>query len=1151
MSEPLTLKKKFDEIFDAQKWTKGVDAVKMARKRQGMELRARVLELGQQEQDKKKAIANSKSIKELEAEIEELTLQEKVLQEEVTVAEEKAREKREEANQFLGIINELANLLTQFDIRQDTVTELRDSIDMLPESDEELKRAVDQYESTLAGLEGRIQEDTTQYRQLEDDVGEVRTKLNDRLSEKGRLESDKEKYERQLEARTEMIQLAATKHGLRGFTNVLDDDQIYAFNDKIQGVLSSKKKEHDRLQNELARAADEAGAKISELEGKKSTMASERQFAKTKRAENDRKIKRLQTEADSVDCDEGHVNILENSRAALEERFQKAQNGLHHSGWDEKIQGAKDELSVLEKTSEELNSELVNCTRLSSERAQLDLRKKETKEREGNLESLVGTYSGRISSLMKRDFDIESLGYDYKTVHKEQLSVVQEAKARCDALQKELDLRDFELTEARKRQAAALETKAKYEQSILKVLKEVSETPDTVTINDFDAELESLEDAKADADKNLNLFDEMKNYYNIAQTYLNTKNKCKLCQRGFTDEQSKAKIEAQIKKGLSDEQKKAMEKEVRIVEQQLTKVMAVRPDHDALLRLKSELSKMKKEVEGAQEKREEKLRQVEAAEEKHSKAAEVLGEFESVSKSVSDISQLHADIQEAREQIARLQSQSQLSGTGRSADEIQTAQSANSEKLREVKKSLDHMIRERQRNLDLISNLELERSDNKNKLGHAKHQMELKAALVRDIKGLKEDTQKQDETLTNIDQELKALQPQIDAARGRRDAERERGREKARLVAEDRDAVAQTISNLKIIEDEIQDYVDRGKPSALDSAERAIQGLKQHHERLKAEMAEVMTRINSQKQELAQADRRRKNINDNIRYRENCRTLDTLSKQIQDLQTHNAREDYDKLMREAKYYTDELNIVTNRISKIRGTTGAKDESLKTLLANHETFYVGVEEKYKRSKIAVEATKCAIDDLGVFGNVMNQAIMEFHSLKMEEVNRIAGELWRATYQGTDIDTIAIRSENEAPSANAKTDRRQYNYRVTMVKQDTEMDMRGRCSAGQKVLASIIIRLALAESFGVNCGLIALDEPTTNLDSDNIRSLAVSLHGIIKARQAQANFQLIVITHDEEFLRHMRCNEFTDKFYRVKRDINQCSVISKEDISRIMD
>jgi DNA repair protein RAD50 len=68
---------------------------------------------------------------------------------------------------------------------------------------------------------------------------------------------------------------------------------------------------------------------------------------------------------------------------------------------------------------------------------------------------------------------------------------------------------------------------------------------------------------------------------------------------------------------------------------------------------------------------------------------------------------------------------------------------------------------------------------------------------------------------------------------------------------------------------------------------------------------------------------------------------------------------------------------------------------------------------------------------------------------------------------------------------------YNYRVVMVKNDVELDMRGRCSAGQKVLASIIIRLALAESFGQGCGVLALDEPTTNLDQENINALAQSL------------------------------------------------------------
>lgn len=43
----------------------------------------------------------------------------------------------------------------------------------------------------------------------------------------------------------------------------------------------------------------------------------------------------------------------------------------------------------------------------------------------------------------------------------------------------------------------------------------------------------------------------------------------------------------------------------------------------------------------------------------------------------------------------------------------------------------------------------------------------------------------------------------------------------------------------------------------------------------------------------------------------------------------------------------------------------------------------------------------------------------------------------------------------------------------------------------MLASIIIRLALSDSFGQNCGILALDEPTNALDVENIDALAASL------------------------------------------------------------
>ncbi|KAK5969912.1 Zinc-hook domain-containing protein [Trichostrongylus colubriformis] len=98
--------------------------------------------------------------------------------------------------------------------------------------------------------------------------------------------------------------------------------------------------------------------------------------------------------------------------------------------------------------------------------------------------------------------------------------------------------------------------------------------------------------------------------------------------------------------------------------------------------------------------------------------------------------------------------------------------------------------------------------------------------------------------------------------------------------------------------------------------------------------------------------------------------------------------------------------------------------------------------------------------------------------ISDLDKILDELWRKVYGGTDIQSISIKSECAATTEKRKA----YDYRVVMVmKNGAELDMRDRCSAGQKVLACILIRIALADVFGGECSIIALDEPTTNLDA----------------------------------------------------------------------
>lgn len=206
-------------------------------------------------------------------------------------------------------------------------------------------------------------------------------------------------------------------------------------------------------------------------------------------------------------------------------------------------------------------------------------------------------------------------------------------------------------------------------------------------------------------------------------------------------------------------------------------------------------------------------------------------------------------------------------------------------------------------------------------------------------------------------------------------------------------------------------------------------------------------------------------------------------------------------------------------------------------------YKDIDERHKLQVIKLKTEILANQDLEKYSKALENAIMKYHSMKMDEINKIIRELWVNTYKGNDIETIEVRSDNEGTTRAGRS----YNYRVVMIKDNAELDMRGRCSAGQKVLTSLIIRLALAETFCLNCGILALDEPTTSLDSENIESLAESLVEIIKMRRAQKNFQLIIITHDENFMNLLGQTEFADYYWRVSKDRNQHSVIERQKIS----
>lgn len=1143
LSEPAALKKRFDEIFEALKYTKAIDNLKVLRKKQVEQLGKLQNDEAHNKVNKDRGERAEKRMKGLQAEIEASRDSCESISAEMEETQDRIRSIRETANTHLEIVHNLNNKREQLEYRQDAVKELRTTIDELHEDDASLENDLAHYEDRMLHLQGEADENKTQYNDLQKALGQSRRDQSAKLAEQGKHQSDKDKYDRQLKMRMEVIQEAAETYGFSGYDGDLSDQHVKSFNDRIQKLLNEKKRDLERMQKENSVELDRATSVITELEGRKAARTQDRVSAKQRMNAIEKRTNVLQNESGMIDVDEGAKAILDGQLEDLESRFQTAQKGFEASDWDRQIADENDKLHQFETENEKLGRELVECTRMASDRAQLDLRKKELADRKRKLDTLTSTWRPKLDKVIGDDWQSETLDAKFQSVLKDQSKVTVDAQKRRDQTRQKQQKVEFRLRSAKESLDRNTKEAASCQQQVIDALQTVR---DNAIIEDYDEEVSSVEQQVEDLRNELSLFDALVDYYNKCKRMLESKKKCLLCERHFDDNQAASldRLGKKIDKNLDPKGKVEVEKDLKESMASLEKLRSVRSAYDTYERVSTKLPSLRDECKAVESEYDSLERQLEEQNSIVSAEEEKQRDLEDMSKTVMNIAQTVKDISDSETQVDRIMSQQMSGGATRSPEEIHELQASLAEQMRSLKTRISKLTNDRQRMKDQLNALELEKSELRNKISRASGQLDKKKDLQTQVQSLKEEQLHQREVIQRADEELESIEPSMNEARSARDEVLRRGRAKEQVIVEARDAVANSVSEIKMMDSDIQDYVDRGGPSNLASNQRAIATLEKAIANTEKEITDLTVRTNKLKQDIDNGDRKKKNINDNLNYRKHLRMLEVIRRDISELEERNADEDYERLQAEARSQENQYNRLLAERGSVMGTMKTKDEELGRLLQEWEMDYKDAKKKYRESHIRVETTKAAIEDLAQCSSAVDKAVMQFHSLKMAEINRIAGELWQSTYQGTDIDTILIRSDNES-----NTGKRNYNYRLCMVKQDTEMDMRGRCSAGQKVLASIIIRLALAESFGVNCGLIALDEPTTNLDRDNIKSLAESLHMIIKARQAQSNFQLIVITHDEEFLRHMRCSDFCDSFFRVRRDERQNSVISRESITKI--
>mmetsp|Transcript_27257 Transcript_27257/g.40242 ORF Transcript_27257/g.40242 Transcript_27257/m.40242 type:complete len:1418 (-) Transcript_27257:229-4482(-) len=416
-----------------------------------------------------------------------------------------------------------------------------------------------------------------------------------------------------------------------------------------------------------------------------------------------------------------------------------------------------------------------------------------------------------------------------------------------------------------------------------------------------------------------------------------------------------------------------------------------------------------------------------------------------------------------------------------------------------------------------------------------------KQALMRRTELNEKINQWQDEEKKIVDQ-MASLRPKIRVKENEKQKQREHSKEEEERLSSNVSSFTGQLSSLKNLDQDIakSDANNSDHKASLETIEHKLQILKdqkkEQEARLKDELQPELDRI---QRSIADQESHRTMISGNLellKYQEKLKSLEkemnNLEHELENIEGHDvAMQEY----AEASKRKAKLLDTKARLEGRRGGFAEQIRSLKRKLLTPE--YKNIDERHRQAMIKHDTTNLAVSDLDKYKKALDSALLRYHGLKIQEINKIIRELWTLTYKGQDITNIEIVSGQDSSSRAAAS----YNYRVVMSKGGASLDMRGRCSAGQRVLASIVIRLALAETFCVNFGCIALDEPTVNLDYHNKKGLASALCQIISSRANQSNFQLVVITHDEDFVSMMKTElsgqtgfSMPEKYFQVRRE-----------------
>ncbi|RZC68646.1 hypothetical protein C5167_031923 [Papaver somniferum] len=1096
LQDPSTLKKKFDDIFSATRYTKALEVIKKLHKDQNQEIKTYKLKLENLQTLKDAAYKLRENIALDQEKTNSLKTQLQDLERNIQKMDTKIQQAESTLKDLRNLQDEISTKTTTrstlFKLQQTQYGALEEENE---DTDEELLEWQTKFGERIALLDDKIQKLEREMTDTETKRGYLSEAIKESTLEIGKLQHEADEQRKLKYKRDTSIQSLFQKHNLGPLPSIPFSDEVaISLTNRVQTRIADlekdiqdKKMSNDSELQVLWESYVAANMRYSSLEAQKQAKltAKEGVIKHIKEKEYEREIAEGQ-------LSKYNLSRIDEKEKQMQTEVVKKTHQIEERNFESNINQIGAELYAIGQKIEVLNRERDVLASDSDDRIKLDLKRTELEIRQKKHKKMQAYFvpdkircmlKGRLPSDkdLKKEITqaVGTLKKEYDDLNSKSIEAEKEVKVL------QMKIQDVKINIAKFQKDT--DAKKRFVDSKLQSLVQQS-----YYIDSFPQALQEAMLKRDDKKSKYNIADGMRQMFDPFERVARAHHLCPCCERPFSAEEEDEFVRKQrVKASTSAEHLKSS-----------VQVLGI------LAQLKSE-----KEL------------------------------AEALIPPVETAARFSSEMQILQEEIDNLEEKLHVQGQGfKSLEEIKS-------ELKDLERTRNNLDNEKTKLWNEQKYMTSDLSSIQNRW-HALREEKGEALIIVDkVKSAEEDLDRLAEDKEQIDLDEKhLLEALIPLSKEKEKLLRDHSELKSKHEQEFEEqskvksSYQMELESLLEITSKIKEYNDLRKGERLRELSEKLSLSESQLQNYETKKDEISGELNKSKELKGSQGQLKRNIDDNLNYRKTKAEVDELEKEIESLE--------DSILRiggvstfeaELKKHKQEKERLRSELDRSHGTLSVYQSNIsKNKLDLKQAQYSDIDKRYFNQLIQLKTTEMANKDLDRYYNALDKALMRFHSMKMEEINKIIRELWQQTYRGQDIDYISIHSDSEGAGT------RSYSYRVLMQTGDAELEMRGRCSAGQKVLASLIIRLALAETFCLNCGILALDEPTTNLDGPNAESLAAALLRIMEDRKGQENFQLIVITHDERFAQLIGQRQHAEKYYRVTKNEHQHSIIEAQEI-----